>query len=140
MQLSAGTSHAHSPLPLTPQRTPRHQVVHKAALLPPLRDGDWLMFPAAGAYTICAASNYGGVAFTQPRKLWVYSADAHRWVLVWRAVLCCAVSWELCCVLGTLLCAVPTLACLVSLLLRVVIVETHTNTRPPNHAQGHAWL
>jgi ornithine decarboxylase len=27
-------------------------VVHKAALLPPLRDGDWLMFPYAGAYTV----------------------------------------------------------------------------------------
>jgi ornithine decarboxylase len=34
-------------------------VVHKAALLPPLRDGDWLMFPYAGAYTVstqCSAN------------------------------------------------------------------------------------
>ncbi|KAF6250432.1 pyridoxal-dependent decarboxylase [Scenedesmus sp. NREL 46B-D3] len=51
-------------------------VVHKAALLPPLRDGDWLMFPYAGAYTICAASNYGGVCFTQPLKVFVHSAEA----------------------------------------------------------------
>jgi len=54
------------------------QVVHKAALLPALRDGDWLMFPFAGAYTICAASNYGGVRFTQPLKLFIYSDSAHR--------------------------------------------------------------
>ena len=47
------------------------QVVHKAALLPALRDGDWLMFPFAGAYTICAASNYGGVRFTQPDVGWL---------------------------------------------------------------------
>lgn len=53
-------------------------VVHKAALLPALRDGDWLMFPYAGAYTICAASNYGGVCFTQPLKVFVYSSEALR--------------------------------------------------------------
>jgi len=53
-------------------------VVHKAALLPALRDGDWLMFPFAGAYTICAASNYGGVRFTQPLKLFIYSDSVHR--------------------------------------------------------------
>lgn len=32
------------------------------------------MFPYAGAYTICAASNYGGVCFTQPQKIFVYSS------------------------------------------------------------------
>eukprot|EP00775_Hariotina_reticulata_P014259 gene14259-14409_t len=53
-------------------------LVHKAAMLPPLRDGDWLMFPFAGAYTICAASNYGGVCFTQPLKVFVYSSEAVR--------------------------------------------------------------
>ena len=47
-------------------------------MLPALRDGDWLMFPFAGAYTICAASNYGGVRFTQPLKLFIYSACVHR--------------------------------------------------------------
>jgi diaminopimelate decarboxylase len=38
-------------------------VVHKAALLPPLRDGDWLMFPYAGAYTVrmCASINHACV-------------------------------------------------------------------------------
>lgn len=56
----------------------QRQVVHKAALLPALRDGDWLMFPFAGAYTICAASNYGGVRFTQPLKLFIYSGSVHR--------------------------------------------------------------
>jgi hypothetical protein len=54
------------------------QVVHKAAMLPALRDGDWLMFPFAGAYTICAASNYGGVRFTQPQKLFLFSDGVHR--------------------------------------------------------------
>jgi hypothetical protein len=54
------------------------QVVHKAALLPALRDGDWLMFPFAGAYTICAASNYGGVRFTEPLKLFIFSDSVHR--------------------------------------------------------------
>lgn len=54
------------------------QVVHKAAMLPALRDGDWLMFPFAGAYTICAASNYGGVRFTQPQKLFLFSGSVHR--------------------------------------------------------------
>jgi hypothetical protein len=53
-------------------------LVHKAAMLPQLRDGDWLMFPFAGAYTICAASNYGGVRFTQPLKVFVYSSEAVR--------------------------------------------------------------
>lgn len=47
-------------------------------MLPVLRDGDWLMFPFAGAYTICAASNYGGVRFTQPLKLFIYSSSAER--------------------------------------------------------------
>jgi hypothetical protein len=59
------------------------QVVHKAALLPALRDGDWLMFPFAGAYTICAASNYGGVRFTQPLKLFIYSGAVHRDTCGW---------------------------------------------------------
>lgn len=58
-------------------------VVHKAALLPALRDGDWLMFPFAGAYTICAASNYGGVRFAQPLKLFIYSGAVHRDTCGW---------------------------------------------------------
>jgi hypothetical protein len=59
------------------------QVVHKFALLPALRDGDWLMFPFAGAYTICAASNYGGVRFTQPLKLFIHSGSVCRDTCGW---------------------------------------------------------
>lgn len=43
------------------------------AQLPDLRVGDWLMFPNAGAYTVCAASNYGGTGCAQPDRLFVYS-------------------------------------------------------------------
>lgn len=57
--------------------------MHKAALLPALRDGDWLMFPFAGAYTICAASNYGGVRFTEPLKLFIYSDSVYRDTCGW---------------------------------------------------------
>lgn len=52
--------------------------VQKQAMLPLLRDGDWLMFPYAGAYTICAASNYGGVRMTEPLKVFVFSQEAQR--------------------------------------------------------------
>lgn len=74
------------------------QVVHKAALLPALRDGDWLMFPFAGAYTICAASNYGGVRFTQPLKLFIYSDGVHRdtggWDLAVGEAAAAAAAWN----------------------------------------------
>lgn len=74
------------------------QVVHKAALLPALRDGDWLMFPFAGAYTICAASNYGGVRFTQALKLFIYSEGVHRdtggWDLAVGETAAAAASWN----------------------------------------------
>lgn len=52
--------------------------VHKLAHLPALRNGDWLMFPYAGAYTICSASNFGGVRMTEPQKLFVFSEAAPR--------------------------------------------------------------
>jgi len=52
--------------------------VQKLARLPRLRNGDWLMFPYMGAYTICSASNYGGMRMTEPLKLYVYSEVAPR--------------------------------------------------------------
>lgn len=30
--------------------------------LPELRNGDWLAFPAMGAYTLCGASDFNGIA------------------------------------------------------------------------------
>lgn len=50
--------------------------VHQRTQLPLLRDGDWLMFPNAGAYTICAAGNYGGMRMTEPEKLFIYSRSS----------------------------------------------------------------
>lgn len=44
------------------------------AQLPDLRVGDWLMFPNAGAYTVCAASNYGGAGCAQPDRFFVCSS------------------------------------------------------------------
>lgn len=53
-------------------------VVHARARLPALRDGDWLAFPYAGAYTICSASKFGGGRMTEPTKLFVCSTAAER--------------------------------------------------------------
>ncbi len=80
--------------PLLPPPTPAQQLpgrcrlwgnshsagdcVHKEASLPLLREGDWLMFPYAGAYTICSASNFGGVCMTAPSKVFVFSEAAHE--------------------------------------------------------------
>jgi hypothetical protein len=52
--------------------------VHRLGVLPRLRDGDWLAFPNAGAYTICSASNYGAGRAAEPTKLFVVSAAAAR--------------------------------------------------------------
>lgn len=53
--------------------------VHRSALLPALRDGDWLAFPCAGAYTICSASRFGGAAVAaEPTKMFVFSEAAVR--------------------------------------------------------------
>uniref|UniRef100_A0A383W006 Orn/DAP/Arg decarboxylase 2 C-terminal domain-containing protein n=1 Tax=Tetradesmus obliquus TaxID=3088 RepID=A0A383W006_TETOB len=46
--------------------------------LPRLRDGDWLMFPYAGAYTIASASNYTKGAFLQPVRLFLFSCKADK--------------------------------------------------------------
>jgi len=52
--------------------------VHAASVLPYLRDGDWLSFPYAGAYTICSASNFAGQRMAEPTKIFVCSAEATR--------------------------------------------------------------
>ncbi|GBF87342.1 ornithine decarboxylase [Raphidocelis subcapitata] len=52
--------------------------VHADALLPALRDGDWLQFPYAGAYTICSASSFAGGRMAEPTKLFVVSSEATR--------------------------------------------------------------
>ncbi len=52
--------------------------VHRESTLPALRDGDFLAFPYAGAYTICSASNFGGGRMTEPTKLFVVSGEATR--------------------------------------------------------------
>jgi hypothetical protein len=52
--------------------------VHRGARLPRLRNGDWLAFPFAGAYTICSASNFGSGRGAEPTKLFVVSDAAAR--------------------------------------------------------------
>lgn len=52
--------------------------IHQAAQLPLLRVGDWLMFPYAGAYTVCSASNTGCGSFLRPARLFVFSAEADK--------------------------------------------------------------
>lgn len=44
--------------------------------LPLLRNGDWLCFPNAGAYTVAAACDFNGIAATQPKLFYVYSEHA----------------------------------------------------------------
>uniref|UniRef100_A0A383V9D0 Orn/DAP/Arg decarboxylase 2 N-terminal domain-containing protein n=1 Tax=Tetradesmus obliquus TaxID=3088 RepID=A0A383V9D0_TETOB len=48
-------------------------LIHARAQLPLLRDGDWLMFPYAGAYTISCASMG---SFVQPARLFIFSSQA----------------------------------------------------------------
>mmetsp|Transcript_1515 Transcript_1515/g.4387 ORF Transcript_1515/g.4387 Transcript_1515/m.4387 type:complete len:834 (-) Transcript_1515:245-2746(-) len=42
--------------------------------LPPLRNGDWLLWPRMGAYTISAACNFNGIAVTDCPPFYVYSS------------------------------------------------------------------
>ncbi|KAG2490269.1 hypothetical protein HYH03_011224 [Edaphochlamys debaryana] len=48
-------------------------VVYKDVALPPLRNGDWLQWPNAGAYTVAGACDFNGIEFTHPRKVYVWS-------------------------------------------------------------------
>jgi len=52
--------------------------IHERAQLPLLRVGDWLMFPYAGAYSICSASNSCCGAFLRPPRIFVFSAEADK--------------------------------------------------------------
>mmetsp|Transcript_592 Transcript_592/g.1604 ORF Transcript_592/g.1604 Transcript_592/m.1604 type:complete len:376 (-) Transcript_592:968-2095(-) len=47
--------------------------VYKDHELPELRNGDWLMFPNAGAYTVAGACDFNGIEFTTPNKFYIYS-------------------------------------------------------------------
>lgn len=50
--------------------------VYKDVSLPQLRNGDWLMFPNAGAYTVAGACDFNGIEFTTPNKFYVFSSSA----------------------------------------------------------------
>lgn len=41
--------------------------------LPRLDNGDWLLFPAMGAYTLCGASNFNGIPAADVRTFYVQS-------------------------------------------------------------------
>ena len=47
--------------------------VYKDVKLPVLRNGDWLMFNNAGAYTVAGACDFNGIEFTTPKKFYVVS-------------------------------------------------------------------
>ncbi|GFR47866.1 hypothetical protein Agub_g9675, partial [Astrephomene gubernaculifera] len=48
-------------------------VVYKDVALPQLRNGDWLLWPNAGAYTVAGACDFNGIEFTTPIKVYVWS-------------------------------------------------------------------
>jgi ornithine decarboxylase len=50
--------------------------VYKDHDLPELRNGDWLQFPNAGAYTVAGACDFNGIEFTTPNKFYVFSDSA----------------------------------------------------------------
>eukprot|EP00798_Chlamydomonas_sp_ICE-L_P008081 gene8080-1323_t len=51
-------------------------VIYKDQLIPQLRNGDWLMFPNAGAYTVAGACDFNGIEATRPNMFYVYSDSA----------------------------------------------------------------
>ena len=40
---------------------------------PPPQVGDWLLFPAMGAYTLCGASKFNGIDATAPSTFYIAS-------------------------------------------------------------------
>ena len=50
--------------------------VYKDVMLPALRNGDWVLWPNAGAYTVAGACDFNGIEFTCPRKFYVCSDSA----------------------------------------------------------------
>eukprot|EP00798_Chlamydomonas_sp_ICE-L_P029191 gene29191-31091_t len=51
-------------------------VIYKDQLLPQLRNGDWLLFPNAGAYTVAGACDFNGIEATKPKTFYVFSDSA----------------------------------------------------------------
>ncbi|MEW5298294.1 MAG: hypothetical protein WDW36_001434 [Sanguina aurantia] len=51
-------------------------VVYKDVQLPQIRNGDWLLWPNAGAYTLAGACDFNGINFTCPNKYYVFSESA----------------------------------------------------------------
>jgi ornithine decarboxylase len=51
-------------------------VLYKDHMLPQLRNGDWLLFPNAGAYTHAGACDFNGIEATNPNKFYVFSDSA----------------------------------------------------------------
>ena len=43
--------------------------------LPRLENGDWLLFPSMGAYTVSAGSNFNGMNMTDPDVFYVQSSS-----------------------------------------------------------------
>lgn len=50
--------------------------IYKDVPLPELRNGDWLLFPNSGAYTVAGACDFNGIAMTSPNKFFVCSQTA----------------------------------------------------------------
>jgi len=50
--------------------------VYKDISLPHLRNGDWLMWPNAGAYTVAGACDFNGINMTRPQTYYVFSVRA----------------------------------------------------------------
>ncbi len=50
--------------------------IYKDVKLPQLRNGDWLMWNNAGAYTVAGACDFNGIEFTTPGKKYVWSDSA----------------------------------------------------------------
>jgi ornithine decarboxylase len=51
-------------------------VLYKDVQMPHLRNGDWLMWERAGAYTWAGACDFNGIEFTKPRRFYILSDSA----------------------------------------------------------------
>ena len=51
-------------------------VIYKDHQLPQLRNGDWLQFPDAGAYTVAGACDFNGITCSSPRTYYINSDSA----------------------------------------------------------------
>jgi ornithine decarboxylase len=64
---------AHYPSTLWGPTCDSADCIYKDHMLPQLRNGDWLMFPNAGAYTIAGACDFNGIIATTTQKLYCVS-------------------------------------------------------------------